>query len=126
MSLNRWQGIGRLATEPKMQYTASGTALIRFTVAVDSDRKKQNGERNTSFIRCRAFNKTAEFANKYLNKGILVYVEGELDTRSYKDNTGATKYVTEVMVGKIQPLEWKKKEEPEEEFDLNEDSEPPF
>lgn len=125
MSLNRWQGIGRLTNVPELRYTAKGTAITGFTVAVDSDRKKQNGERNTSFIRCAAFGKTAEFANKYLDKGTLVYVEGELDTRSYKDNTGATKYVTEVMVGKIQPLEWKKKEEPEEEFDPNEE-EPPF
>lgn len=126
MSLNRWQGIGRLTNVPELRYTAKGTAIAGFTVAVDSDRKKQNGERNTSFIRCAAFSKTAEFANKYLDKGTLVYVEGELSTRSYKGADGATRYITEVAVGKIQPLEWKKKEEPEEEFDPNDDWEPPF
>ena len=126
MSLNRWQGIGRLTNAPEMRNTASGTVITKFTVAVDSDRKKQNGERDTSFVRCVAFGKTAEFINNYLGKGKLVYVEGELHTRSYKDNTGATKYVTEIAVGKIQPLEWKKKEEPEEEFDPNDDWEPPF
>lgn len=124
MSLNRWQGIGRLTNDPEMRNTASGTVITKFTVAVDSDRKKQNGDRNTSFVRCVAFGKTAEFTNNYLNKGKLVYVEGELHTRSYKDSTGATKYVTEVAVGKIQPLEWKKKEETEEE--LSEIGEPPF
>ncbi len=111
MSLNRWQGIGRLTRDPDMRITPNGNSVSNITIAVDSDWKKQDGERDTNFIKCVSFGKTAEFVNNYLSKGKLAYIEGELRVRTYKDESGMGKYVTEVAVSKVQPLEWKKKDD---------------
>lgn len=88
--------IGRLTRDPEIRYTQNDTAIARYTLAVD--RMVKNGEQSADFIRCVAFNKTAEFAEKYLQKGIKISVIGHIQTGSYTDREGQTVYTTDVVV----------------------------
>lgn len=70
--------MGRLTSDPETRYTATGTAVCSFTVAVDRDRKDSAGNRQTDFLRCKAFGKTAEFVQSYFSKGKMIGVEGSI------------------------------------------------
>ena len=76
---------GRLTATPELRYTPSGTAITSFTLASDTGRKTKDGNRITNFIDCVAWRQQAEFACKYLTKGRLVIVDGELTSRTYED-----------------------------------------
>lgn len=79
---------GRLTADPELRYTQQGTAITSFTLASDTGRKTKDGKKITNFIECVAWRAQAEFVCKYLSKGRLVLVEGELTSRNYP----ATKY----------------------------------
>lgn len=91
--------IGRLTADPEVRYThtSTPTAVGRYTLAVDRTYKRE-GENTADFIRCIAFGKQGEFAEKYLHKGIKVAIEGRIQTGSYKDKDGKTVYTTDVIV----------------------------
>ena len=74
---------GRLTADPELRYTQQGTAITSFTLASDTGRKTKDGKKITNFIECVAWRAQAEFVCKYLSKGRLVLVEGELTSRSY-------------------------------------------
>ena len=76
---------GRLTADPELRYTQQGTAITSFTLASDTGRKTKDGKKITNFIECVAWRAQAEFVCKYLSKGRLVLVEGELTSRSYED-----------------------------------------
>lgn len=76
---------GRLTADPELRYTQQGTAITSFTLASDTGRKTKDGKKITNFIECVAWRAQAEFVCKYLSKGRLVLVEGELTSRSYPD-----------------------------------------
>lgn len=89
--------MGRLTAEPDVRYSNNNgeqTATARYTLAVDR-KGKDNG---ADFIRCVAFRKQAEFAEKYLRKGTKIIVRGRIQTGSYKNKDGQTVYTTEVIV----------------------------
>lgn len=99
--------IGRLARDPELRYSQSGTAVLRFTVAVDrklSKDKKEEAQRNNQptadFISCTAFGKTAETTASYHSKGSQIEVEGRIQTGSYEKD-GRTIYTTDVLVNSI-------------------------
>lgn len=79
---------GRLTADPELRYTQQGTAITSFTLASDTGRKTKDGKKITNFIECVAWRAQAEFVCKYLSKGRLVLVEGELTSRSYEDKDG--------------------------------------
>lgn len=91
--MNRWVGMGRLTKDPDYRQ-AGETAVCRYTVAVDR-RGKQEG---ADFIQCVAFGKSADFANKYFQKGTKIAVSGRISTGSYKNKDGVTVFTTEVVV----------------------------
>ena len=62
--------------------------------------REYSKEKQTDFINCIAFSKTAEFISKFFGKGKLIAIEGRLQTRKYEDNTGNKRTVTEVIVNK--------------------------
>lgn len=97
--MNNWNGIGRLTADPDTRYTSGDNPLCvsRYTLAVDRSYKRQ-GEPDADFIRCVAFGKQGEFAEKYLSKGMKVGVTGRIQTGSYKDKDGRTVYTTDVVV----------------------------
>ena len=96
MALNTVILMGRICNELELRQTQSGTPVLSFTVAVD--RFVKDGEKQTDFISCVAWNKTAEFIAKYFGKGRMIAVTGSLRTRTYDDKNGTKHYVTEVWV----------------------------
>ncbi|HBX1861606.1 single-stranded DNA-binding protein [Klebsiella pneumoniae] len=94
--------VGHLGQDPEVRYMPNGGAVANLTLATSETwRDKQSGElrENTEWHRVVMFGKLAEVAGEYLRKGAQVYIEGQLRTRSWQDDTGATRYVTEVLVG---------------------------
>lgn len=99
IEMNNWNGIGRLTNDPDVRYTQgeNSTAVARYTLAVDRKFKK-DGQADADFIRCVAFGKSAEFAEKYFFKGMKIGVTGRIQTGSYKDQDGKTVYTTDIVV----------------------------
>ncbi len=99
--------IGRLTRDVEMRHSASNdTAIARYTLAVNRPFKRE-GEPEADFLPCVAFNKTAEFAEKYLAKGIRVAIEGRIQTGSYTNSEAKKVYVTEIVVERQEFLEKK-------------------
>lgn len=99
--------VGRLVADPELKYTNNGTAVMSFRIAADRPFKNNQGERDTDFINCQAWRKTAEIIGQYGHKGMLVGVTGRIQTRNYENNEGRTVYVTEVVVENFQMLQSK-------------------
>lgn len=94
--MNKVIEIGRLTRDPDIRSTAGDhpMTIARFTLAVDR-RAKDGG---TDFIPCVSFGKNAEFAEKYLRKGIKIAIVGHIQTGSYQNKDGQTVYTTDVIV----------------------------
>ena len=91
--------MGRLTKNPEIKYAGkeNDMAVARYTLAVNR-RYKREGEQEADFISCVTFGKSAEFAQKYLRKGIRIVVSGRISTGNYKDKDGKTIYTTDVIV----------------------------
>ena len=92
--------MGRLTRDPEVRYSTSGDtqlAIARYTLAVDR-RFKRDGDQSADFIRCVAFGRSGEFAEKYFHQGTKIVAEGRIQTGSYQDKDGKTVYTTEVVV----------------------------
>jgi single-strand DNA-binding protein len=89
-----------------MKYTASGTAVANFSVATNHAVKDQDGNFNdkTEWHRVVAYGRTAEVAGEYLMKGKLVFIEGRIQTRSWEDQNGQKRYMTEIICNNMQLL----------------------
>ena len=98
--------IGRLTCDVEMRYGTNNnnTAIARYTLAVNRP-YKQNGGQEADFLPCIAFGKTAEFAEKYLAKGMRVAIEGRIQTGSYTNRDGQKVYTTDVVVERQEFLE---------------------
>ena len=96
---------GRLTRDVDLRYTQSGTAVGSFTLAVDRQFRSANGERETDFINCVIWRKSAENFANFTKKGSLVGVEGHIQTRTYDNAQGQKVYVTEVVVENFALLE---------------------
>ena len=93
--MNKVVLIGRLTADPNLSYAAgTGTAVCRFTLAVTRPFKRDE----TDFIRCVAFNKTAETIGQYLTKGRQMALVGHIQTGSYDAKDGTRRYTTDVVV----------------------------
>lgn len=97
--LNKVIIMGRITKELEVRQTPSGTAVLRFTVAVD--RPVKQGEKQTDFINCVAFGQRAEFISRYFGKGRLIAIEGNIKTGSYEDKGGRTVYTTDIWVDSV-------------------------
>ena len=93
--MNKVVLIGRLTRDPELRFAAgSGTAVSRFTVAVNRQFKRDE----TDFINCVAFGKTAETISQYLSKGRQIALTGSIRTGSYEAQDGTKRYTTDVAV----------------------------
>jgi len=93
--------VGNLGGDPEVRYMPSGGAVANLTIATsDSWRDKATGEQRekTEWHRVALFGKLAEVAGEYLRKGSQVYIEGQLQTRKWQDQSGQDRYTTEVVV----------------------------
>lgn len=91
--MNVFVGIGRLTADPELRYTNSNKAVCNYTLAID----KGNGD-GADFLRCVCWEKTAEFAAKYLHKGTKIAVTGSVQTSKYEDKDGKSVNKTEILV----------------------------
>lgn len=96
--------IGRLTRDPEMKLTVGGTAISRFTIAVDRIGKKNATEKVTDFLRVVTFNRLAEICGQYLKKGKLIAVEGRLQVETY-DKEGEKQYFYDVVADNMQMLD---------------------
>ena len=93
--------VGNLGQDPEVRYMPNGGAVANITLATsESWRDKATGEmkEQTEWHRVVLFGKLAEVAGEYLRKGSQVYIEGQLRTRKWTDQSGAEKFTTEVVV----------------------------
>lgn len=93
--------VGNLGNDPEVRYLPSGGAVATLTVATsESWRDKATGEQRekTEWHRVALFGKLAEVAREYLKKGSQVYIEGQLETRKWQDQSGQDRYTTQVVV----------------------------
>jgi single-strand DNA-binding protein len=98
--MNKCVLIGRLTKDLDLRYTPSGTAVAKFTLAVDRPRRSDS-EKETDFIPVVAWGKTAENCANYIGKGSLVAVEGRIQVRTYEAKDGGRRWVTEVIAERV-------------------------
>ena len=100
---NRVQLIGNLGAKPEIKTLESGTKLAKFSIATNETYKNAKGEKvtDTEWHNVIAWNKTAELAEMFLEKGKEVAIEGKLITRSWDDEKGNKRYITEVVCNEI-------------------------
>lgn len=91
--------MGRLTRDPEVRYSQGDTplAIAHYTLAVPRKIKREN-EPDADFVNCVAFGKTGEFAQKYLQKGKMICICGEIRVRSYTNQEGQRIWTTEVIV----------------------------
>jgi len=136
-SVNKVILVGHIGNKPEGRYTPSGTSTASFSLATNEswiDNEKEKKE-HTEWHNIVAWNKLADFATEYLQKGQLIYIEGKLQTRTYKDKDDVQHWKTEVISNVITPLEWKRiekspngseKKETENMSDLSREEDLPF
>jgi single-strand DNA-binding protein len=104
-SVNKVILVGNLGKDPEVRSTQDGSKVVSFSIATsESWKDKVSGERKdkTEWHRIVVFNPNlAEICEKYLHKGSKVYIEGQLQTRKWQDQTGAERYTTEVVLSKF-------------------------
>lgn len=105
--MNRVMLTGRLVKDPELRRTNTDIPVVQFTLAVNRSYASRNGERQADFINCVIWRQQAENFAKYLHKGSLIGVEGQIQSRSYEEQSGAKRYVTEVLVERFEFLETK-------------------
>ena len=100
---NKVQLIGNLGNSPEIKTTEGGKKLARFSMATSESYRNAKGEKTTEtqWHTIIAWGKVADIAEKFLNKGSEVAIEGKLINRSYNDKEGNKKYITEVQVNEL-------------------------
>ena len=100
--LNHIVIMGRLARDPELRHTQSGTPVASFRLAVDRDFKDKNtGERATDWIDVGAWRSTGEFVSRYFTKGRMAVVEGRLQMRDWTDKDGNRRTSAEVVADNV-------------------------
>ena len=100
---NKVQLIGNLGGKPEVKNLESGKKVATFSMATSESYRNASGEKvtETQWHRIVAWGKVAEIAEKYLDKGKEIAIEGKLVNRSYTDKDGNKKYITEVQVSEL-------------------------
>jgi len=130
INLNKVQLVGRLTKKPELKQTTNGKNYCYFSVAVNRRYQKETAD----YISCVAWNQNASFLCQYGDKGNMVCVEGEIQTRNYDGADGKKVYVTEVVADNISLESSNKtttdasasKKEPDEFLSLVESDDLPF
>jgi len=110
-SLNKVLLIGNLTRSPILRTTSNGSTVCTFGVATNDSWKDSNGnmQERTEFHNVVAWNKLAEICAQILATGMLVWIEGELRTRTWEDNNGGRRYKTEIKINDMKLLDDKDK-----------------
>ena len=90
--------MGRLVATPALRSTGTGVSVASFTIAVERAFAKAGEQRQADFIDCVAWRQTAEFITRYFQKGSMIAVTGNIQTRNYEDKNGNKRKAVEVVV----------------------------
>ncbi|MDR1487129.1 MAG: single-stranded DNA-binding protein [Deltaproteobacteria bacterium] len=93
--------VGNLGKDPELKYTQSGKAMVNFSLATT---ERWSGEDRTEWHNIVMFDRLAEIANDFLRKGRTVFIEGRIQTRSWEDQNGNKRYITEIVASNMQML----------------------
>jgi len=106
MSVNKAILVGRLGRDPEIRYTSGGQAVCNFTLATDESFRDRAGERQkrTEWHRIVLWGKLAEISQQYLKKGMMVYIEGRIQTRQWDDREGNKRTSTEIVANVMRML----------------------
>lgn len=101
--LNEASLIGNLTKDPELRYTPQGTPVCSFSIATNRGWTSSSGEKKqeATFHRIVAWDKLGEICGQYLVKGKQVFVKGRIANRSYKDQQGVTKYISEIVASEM-------------------------
>jgi len=104
--VNKCIFVGRVGRDPELRYTADGTPVASFSLAVSESWKGKDGNKQerTEWVNCTAWRKLAEIIGQYVHKGSLIYVEGKMQSREYDGKDGTTKKVTEIVLNDMKML----------------------
>ena len=107
---NRVQLIGNLGAAPEVKNLDNGNKMARFTVATSDNYTNKKGEKvnETQWHNIVIWGKLAGIAEKYLEKGSQVVIDGKLTTRNYTDKEGVKKYFTEIVANELLMIDNKK------------------
>ena len=102
-SFNSCTIIGNVGEMPSMRFTPGGSPVTTFNVAVNHKYKDKSGElkEQTNWFSVVCWNRTAELANQYLNKGSAVFVQGRLSNRNWESQDGVKHYKTEIVAERV-------------------------
>jgi single-strand DNA-binding protein len=107
-SVNKVILIGNLGADPEVRYMPSGGAVANLRVATTESWKDRNSgetQEHTEWHRVSLFGKLGEIAGQYLRKGAKVYLEGQIRTRKWQDQSGQDRYSTEIVADEMQMLD---------------------
>jgi len=104
--LNKCAFIGRLGAEPETRYGTSGDAICSFSIAVGSQWKNKQGDKQeaTEWVNITAFGKLGEICAQWLHKGSQIYVDGKMKTEKYQAKDGTDRYSTKIIADNMQML----------------------
>ena len=107
--------IGRLTENPTIKKCEDDRDMLTINLAVQRSFKNEDGIYEVDYLRCILWNALAEHTSQYCKKGDLVGIKGRIQTRSYEDDDGNIKYITEIIVDRISFLSSAKNNEVKEE-----------
>lgn len=112
MSVNKVILIGNTGADPDVRYLDGGVAVASIRLATSENYKNKNGERitQTEWHNIVLWRGLAEIAEKYVKKGMQLYIEGRLRNRSWDDKDGNKRYITEIVADNLQMLSRKEDE----------------
>ena len=106
-SINKAILLGRLGADPEVRNTPSGATVVNFNMATDRSWKDRDGNRKkeTTWHRVVVWRGLADLVKEYVKKGNMIYVEGYIQNRSWEDQNGQKRYISEVVASDIRLLE---------------------
>ena len=111
--MNKVIEIGNVTKDIELQKSTGGLSYCNFTIAVPRAFKNEKGEKDSDFIRIKAWRELAENVAKFVHKGDKVAVCGKIQGNSYEDENGEKRYATEIVADEVEFLATKKREENE-------------
>ncbi|MBP7088369.1 MAG: single-stranded DNA-binding protein [Candidatus Omnitrophica bacterium] len=124
VNFNKVLLVGNLTKDPELRYTPSGVAVTTLRLAVNRSFKDRGGQtqKDTCFVNVVVWSQMAEVCNQYLQKGRQVFIEGRLQSRSWKNSEGQNRSTIEVVASRVQFMPQGARQE-EQEIDLGEEPE---
>ena len=120
--MNRVIISGRITRDIELRYSQAGTAVARFSLALDRGKDQNGNSKGADYPNCIAFGKTAETLSKWSSgKGGRILIEGHIQTGSYTNTKGDKVYTTDVVADRIDIIDFKARDEaPQQQFDVPE------